>query len=236
MIFEYLKKIALKRPTIKKLLFPVIEVRRYFRKKRYERQKKVLTNLGKVLIGDPTIAVDAFKGVFSLDIQSDLFANIIIAGNYEEQLVRYCEKFIDADKDAIDVGANNGLYSVLFAKNINNRRVLAIEPAKNALHHLRHNIKINGVEKKIEIFEGVVTDKNGPMRLKTVRGKEEYSSLGEMAHPSISKSDWVYEDVVSTILDELVQCKSLNPGFIKIDVEGSEHLVVKGAPGNFENL
>jgi FkbM family methyltransferase len=117
----------------------------------------------------------------------------------------------------------------MFAKLMSETKVLSIEPTKNAIQRLRRNIDLNGVADKILVFEGVASDKNGRIEIKTIEGKEEYSSLGEMKHPSIANDKWILEKVKSKRLDDLVEENSLDPGFLKIDVEGVEHMVFKGA-------
>jgi len=185
---------------------------------------------GDTLIGDPLLRVDEFEGVFAVDCHSDLLYRMIIDKCYEPQLVEFCKKYMDPHRDVIDVGANIGFYTVMFAKNIvSPRKVLAIEPARNALRRLRRNIAVNGVKERIEVFEGVVSNKSGSVGLKTIGGKEEYSSIGAMTHPSIEQEEWTLEEVVSTTIDDLVLKKSINPGFLKVDVEGVEHLVFQGA-------
>jgi len=69
----------------------------------------------------------------------------------------------------------------------------------------------------------------GELEIRTIPGKEEYSSLGVMKHPSIAQNDFTSYQVPSERLDHLVEQYGLVPGFIKIDVEGVEHLVLEGA-------
>jgi len=49
-----------------------------------------------------------------------------------------------------------------------------------------------------------------------------------MEHPAIAEEAFVTLTVESTTLDYLVDTYSLDPGFVKIDVEGMEHVVVAG--------
>jgi FkbM family methyltransferase len=214
---------------VKTLLYPAVAARRSLLTSRYSQQKKVISNLGEMIIGDPVIRIDEFSGEFAVDSHSDLFSRIVIYKHYEPQLVKLCMRYFDATRDVIDVGANIGLYTVMFAKHLSRTKVLAIEPTRNAIRRLRRNIEMNGVGDNVEVFEGVASDRNGLVEIKTIRGKEEYSSLGEMNHPSIANEEWVLEAVQSATLDDLVEDKAFDPGFLKVDVEGVENLVFKGA-------
>jgi FkbM family methyltransferase len=229
MNIDRLKLLTKKYSIIKSALYPAIIMRRSFLKKRLLSQKEVINSFSELLLGDPVISVKEFDGVFAVDARSDLFFRMIVYKSYEPHLAKYCLKYLDKNKDVIDVGANIGFFTVMFANNIHNRKVLSIEPTKNAIKRLRRNIELNDVASKVDVFEGVASNQAGTIEIKTIEGKEEYSSLGKMKHHSISKESYMSEKVISVTLDELVKQKSLDPGFIKVDVEGAEHLVFEGS-------
>ena len=106
--------------------------------------------------------------------------------------------------------------------------MLSIEPTENALRLLRGNINRNGVDGKVVVFEGVASESSGSATINCVAGREEYSSLGPMLHPSIRGEPYETRPVTATTIDALVDLHNLDPGFLKIDVEGSEHRVLRG--------
>ena len=214
---------------LRKVLLPAILLRRRSIEKKLKIQKKVVQNLEDLLVGDPILQVDEFSGKFTFDIRSDLFARLLIKNSYEPELSSLCIQYLDPERDVIDVGANIGLYSILFAKNMGIGRVLAVEPTPNAINRLRQNLKLNNVEDRVEIFEGVASDKNGSTTINIIQGKEEFSSIGEISHPSIDGEQSENVKVDSLTLDSLVEQRALDPGFIKADVEGSEHLFFSGS-------
>ncbi len=222
-------RLSLKSAFIRMVLSPVQRLRANAYQKRRAEKQKIVTNLRHILVSDPHCAVKEFQGIFSIDRRSDIFKRIVIDGHYEPDLVRYCRKYLVDNRDVLDIGANVGFYTVMFAKNIQGRRVLAVEPTKNALMHLRKNIALNQVEDKVLVFEGVVADKTAKVTMQVIPGKEEYSSLGVMEHPSIVKEPHISEEVDSITIDDLVDRFHLDPGFIKVDVEGSEHVVFSGS-------
>ena len=67
------------------------------------------------------------------------------------------------------------------------------------------------------------------MTINTIAGKEEYSSVGPIEHPSVRGQLTSSYIVEASKLDTLVETFGLNPGFVKIDVEGAEHQVFAGA-------
>jgi len=210
-------------------------IRRFFLQKKFNYQGKIYEHLCELLVEDPVINVDEFQGIFTVDSRSNLFKRLLIHRKYEPSLVKLALKYLDKDHDVIDIGANIGFYTILFAKNLNRAKVLAIEPTLNSLQRLWKNIQLNNVTDKVLVFEGAVSDYIGTGEIKTINGKEEYSTLGHWKHPSIKNENFTtYKIEVSTI-DNLVNRYSLEPGFMKIDVEGLEHLVLRGSKTTLEN-
>lgn len=189
----------------------------------------MLNTLQECLAEDPVVHVKEFQGTFLVDRRSHVFARVASDGFYEPELAAACAAHLDANRDAIDVGANVGFYTNLMARRLSARRVLAIEPTANALAKLKSNLERNGTAGNTIVFEGIASERECVRRLNTVVGKEEYSSIGTLAHPSIRNERYETRDVQSTTIDALVRRYALDPGFIKIDVEGAEYEVLRGA-------
>ena len=225
-----LRSIVKSNPLLANILFPAIYLRRrLIGKSIIESKSEVYENLCKILAEDPKIYVDEFDGHFFIDKRSDVFKRLVIHAFYEPELVSYCSQYIDPMRDAIDVGANVGFYSVLFSNKISNTsRVLSIEPTNNVFERLKKNLELNNCISGIILYKGVVSDQVGSVEINTIIGREEYSSIGGMNHPEILGDSYTSYKVSSSTLDVLVDKNNLNPGFLKIDVEGCEHLVFKG--------
>jgi FkbM family methyltransferase len=180
-------------------------------------------------VEDPILQVDDYQGRFALSAKSALFRRLAMHGHYERELTKRCLELLDPERDVLDVGANVGFHTVLFAKRLKRGRRLAVEPATNALRRLRRNLQMNLVQDKVIIFEGVASNAPGTVQLKVVAGKEEFSSIGALKHPAIAEDRSAVEVVIATTVDELVEKHRLTPRFMKVDVEGAEHLVFEGA-------
>ena len=227
-MFKQIRILTYKHPFLRKLLYPAIIMRRCLINRRRRNIEILCENISDILAEDPIVYVDEFQGFFEIGVHSDLFKRIIAYKRYDPKIAQYCLKYLNKDRDAIDIGANIGFYTILFAKNLNRRRVLSIEPTTNALQKLYKNIVLNRVEKNVIVYEGVASSYIGKAEIKIVEGKEEYSSIGEMKHPSIFGSAYISKNVNCTTVDDLTKQYSLDPGFLKIDVEGAEHLVLGG--------
>ncbi|MBN2642043.1 MAG: FkbM family methyltransferase [Victivallales bacterium] len=235
MNIEKIKIYTDEHPILKEILQPIIFIRRFLTQRKYLAYLKIYENLCNLLTEDITINVPEFQGFFSVDCHSDLFKRILINKEYESSLVNMALKYVNKDRDVIDVGANIGFYTVLFAKNLKGKKVLSIEPTDNALRRLYKNVEQNEVTNRVIVFEGAASDHSGKTEIKMKEGKEEYSTLGLWKHPSIRNETFVTQQIDIATVDDLASKHNLDPGFIKIDVEGCEHLVLKGLKNTLEN-
>ena len=186
--------------------------------------------LSNIVEGNLKVTLGNIPGVFGIDARSHILKRILLSKKYEPEIVDQIIKNIDTNKDAINVGANIGLFTNLIAFNINDKcRVLAIEPTPNAFKLLQSNIEINGNVGKTIIFNGIATDIPGEYEINTILGNEEYSSIGEIVHPAIKSREFIKIKVKGETVDNLVEKYNLNPGIIVIDVEGAEYSVLKGS-------
>ena len=122
-----------------------------------------------------------------------------------------------------DIGANIGLYSVLFGKKYQNGQVVSFEPNK-ALHaSLENNFLLN--EATNYIIEGIaLSNQSG---LGVMSAKDSRPGAGRIkAHSDISTPGNKFQIISG---DEYLRLHpKLIPGLIKIDVEGHEPEAIKG--------
>ena len=234
MFTEKLAALSHGSPRLRQVLMPAIFLCRRLHKFRELNVDRVLDRLAKLLVEDPVLEVDEFQGRFAMSAKSDLFRRIVMYGHYEPKLTRRCLELLNPQRDVIDVGANIGFHSVLLAKYLTSGRLLAIEPTTSALSRLHRNLEMNGVQDKVTVFEGVASNAPGTVEIKTFAGKEEYSSIGVLEHPAIVGTSFLVEHVKASTVDDLVEKYRLAPGFMKVDVEGAEHLVFGGARHTLE--
>ena len=231
MKYQKIKSFIKSNRIIYSLLFPLL----YFRKISsklldYEFNRSYDSFFKVVVEGSLVLKMPDFRGSFEIDYRSHILKIILRYKNYEPNLVRLLEKHVDPSKDAIDVGANIGLFTVLLSKLISeNNRVLSIEPSPTALTYLYRNLIRNNVKNSVIAYEGVAINKVDHCKLNVIPGMEEYSSLGQMVHPHIKDSNYIQIDVKGEPIDDMVNFYSIAPGFIKVDTEGAEYLVFSGA-------
>jgi len=126
-----------------------------------------------------------------------------------------------------DVGANIGVYSMIMGKQEGVDRVCAFEPMQKCVDEIRLNTKMNGLDAKIDIFPIVLSDSNGEV---TFRKISDFSGSNGVSDTHVS-SDLEFEtdeSIPSKRLDDIMNLTGQNI-IIKIDVEGHEYNVLKGA-------
>ena len=137
-----------------------------------------------------------------------------------------------------DVGANVGIYSVYAAKKSHD--VVAFEPSFANQHLLAANIDINNISDKVSIITNPLGDEFGVgmMYLSSMRFGAAFatfdSNIGWDGNPIDSK---IAYSTLGTTIDKMIQdCGVPKPDYIKIDVDGIEHLILKGAEATLPNV
>jgi FkbM family methyltransferase len=120
----------------------------------------------------------------------------------------------------VDVGANFGLWSLLAARR--GCRVVAVEPVPATRALLARNAERNGLADRIELIGAAVSDAAGPIEIAVPHGESGQASVS--ADPADSLERHLVE---ATTLDALIGEGAVR--FLKIDVEGHEPAVLRGA-------
>jgi len=132
-----------------------------------------------------------------------------------------------------DIGSNIGLYSIYAAVTHENIEVISFEPSTSNLRVLSRNISINKLQEKISIFQiPLGENKNQFLRFneRKFNEGESHNSLEENIDFEGKKLDTNNSyTIFSTNIDQIIEDGLLQvPSYIKIDVDGIEHLLLKG--------
>jgi FkbM family methyltransferase len=149
----------------------------------------------------------------------------------EPETIHWIDTF-DTEDLFIDIGANIGLYS-LYAAVSRGVQVIAFEPESLNYALFNRNIFLNQLDQKVKAYPIALSEEIAFNELH-VNGFEEGSSC----HSFKEKLNFKHErdrfdfsqGCFSMTLDELIRMKFIPvPQHIKIDVDGIEHKVLKGA-------
>ncbi len=123
---------------------------------------------------------------------------------------------------ALDIGANLGAYTILLAQWVGAAgRVHAFEPAPGARVGLLRHIDLNGVADRVIVHPEAVTSQAGQARFSAAGMQGDNRLVRERDANSI--------DVPTTSLDTFCRDAGVSPDFIKVDVEGAELDLLRGA-------
>jgi FkbM family methyltransferase len=189
----------------------------------------VLERIGKMVKGDVVFEAKEFDGVFSIDPRSHLLHRFLRKGYYEPQVSRLFLAFIQPHADVLDIGANIGFYTVAGARRLTTGRLLAAEPTGATFKRLSENVRRNGVLDRVLLFNGMIGANKGQGQIHFVPGMEEYSSMKIPEHLAVKNQELCTETVPIERVDDLVDEHDLHPAVLKVDVEGAEFSVFKGA-------
>lgn len=145
-----------------------------------------------------------------------------IKGTFEEFETESIQKEIKNGDIVLDIGANIGYYTLIFAKLVGESgRVYAFEPEPNNFALLKKNVEINGYQNVI-LVQKAVSNKSG----KTNLYLHKISGGGHRIFQAPENSNFIEIDVTS--LDDYFKNVNVIIDFMKVDVEGSEVGVIEG--------
>lgn len=139
----------------------------------------------------------------------------------------YFEKYLPRKGDIIfDLGSYVGCFTIIASKLVGNKgKIVAFEPDSVSYRKLLANIELNKLDNVIAINKGVF-DSNS---------KKDFYSRTSRGSSFIFESDMPKKQLDVVKLDFVAKELKLIPNFIKMDVEGSELFVLKGAKDLLKN-
>lgn len=150
-----------------------------------------------------------------------------IEPNYELEVTKELERIasnLKPNEFFVDVGAHIGRYTVMLGRKYRHR-VIAVEPEPHNFNSLRRNVEINDLTDKVILVNMTLGERNGFVDLYLDR-------LGGGAHSTTKNMGYGKIKVKMKKLDDLIDELKINPKkvrLLKIDVEGAELFVLKGA-------
>jgi len=157
-------------------------------------------------------------------------------GNYEVEETALCERVVEAGTVVFDVGANIGLYTLLFSKLVGATGLVhAFEPEPRNFRRLRVNLALNDVQ-------NVVANQLGAFSISGRRAlnvyRPELGSWHTFGRPKLTDPLRGHEEAVPeasldvdivTLQDYAETHGVEHVDFLKVDVEGAELDVLLGA-------
>lgn len=145
--------------------------------------------------------------------------------DYEPETFRFCSQYVTSGAIVLDIGAHIGLFAVHFANLVGaSGRVFSFEPTPFTRSVLKDVVRLNGVGETVEVR---------PEAVGNSVGTAEFFDTGDTVSNanSLVTSDRMVKShtVPVTTVDEFVSERALEVKVIKVDVEGAEFDLLRGA-------
>lgn len=176
-----------------------------------------------------TVVVESRNGLqYFVDTKSFLEWRLFMYGVYEGELQEKMKDCLREGDVAIDCGANVGIHTCVLARGVaSNGRVIAVEPMIELADRMKANCDLNGIT-NVTVLRVAVSSEIGkgilfcPSPEASNRGQA--SLYRDALHSSVARR------IPVTTVDQIVASKGLRAvRLIKIDVEGNELEVLRGA-------
>ncbi len=141
-------------------------------------------------------------------------------GTYEPEKQKLFEKIVKKGDIVFDIGAQVGFYTLLASELVGpGGKVFAFEPLPRNIFFLKKHLEINKI-KNVEIASAAVSENGG-------RAYFEEGLSSSVGHLTDKKTET--EVAVISLDDWILGRKIPKPDVIKIDAEGAENDILKGA-------
>jgi FkbM family methyltransferase len=166
-----------------------------------------------------------------LDPNDSVSSTILACGEWEPKTWHALEQHLPPGGTFVDVGAHIGWYSLKAAKAVGPKgRVIAVEPNQETLLRLRDNIRASGASAVVAVAPVACSDSETTLKFYA-------ASRANTGESSLSATDASQAGAVAASypvrarrLDDIVREVGVaRVDAVKIDVEGAEFLVLKGA-------
>jgi FkbM family methyltransferase len=184
-------------------------------------------------LGEQTILTQTVFGqLLHLDARdTSLLPSLVVRGYWEPGVTRALLRLVRPGQHVVEVGANVGWYSLLFASRVApGGSVTAFDANPRMVELLRRTLAANGYAAAVRVVPLAVTDRPGRATLHRLQRQQGSSSLYAFAAADLAVWDdqTVPLEVEATSLDAFFGSDGPPPDLIKIDAEGAEPAILAG--------
>ena len=155
-----------------------------------------------------------------------------LGAEWEAPVYRRFKEALGDGMTVLDVGASFGLYSLAAARAVGpSGSVFAFEPAEATASALRLHLSWNGLADRVDVIEAAVADHDG----RETFWEQETSFLASLLELAPREEEHRFparvkrRRVRAVALDDFCEARDLDPEVLKVDVEGGEARVLRGA-------
>ncbi len=156
----------------------------------------------------------------------DFIGESLLGGGYEDAEQNFADRFLKPGMTVLDIGAHRGFHTLFFSKKVGKHgHVISFEPSPRDRKRLELHIRIN-FRQNVDLIECALGEEDRSADLYAV---PENSVLNSLRPPDTEFQTCRTQVSVKRLDDVLSQAHIDKVDFIKLDVEGGELSVLKGA-------
>jgi len=200
-------------------------VRQFLAKPAEQKLASVSRRVKTFLGGNPNVITLPFGGRWIL--QSSALDEQLQSGNFEAAETSFITRFLREGMTVLDIGAHHGYYTLLASGRVGSSgRVVAFEPSPRERVRLERHVRLNNCT-NVQIEQIALGASQGQAELFLVEGTEDYCN--SLRPPAVNAETRKVPVEVTTVDEFLSRTGLGGVDFIKLDVEGAELDVLKGA-------
>jgi len=159
--------------------------------------------------------------------RNDNMIQQLVSASFETAEITFVEKFLQPGMTVLDIGANQGLYSLIASRGVGpTGRVFSFEPSPRERRALRLNLAIN-FSRNVKVEALALGSQESTADLFVVQGSQ--TGCNSLRPPDVYSSTLPVRVQVTSLDQWLSQHRISRVDFIKLDVEGAELDVLRGA-------
>lgn len=199
------------------------------------RGKYRLAELALSLSGQPSgrIAITTKDGrKLTVDTLNDSYKYVYFTGFYEPAITKLFSQIVQPGDVCLDIGANMGWFTTLFQRLTGIKgQVHAFEPVKTTFEHLQHNVDLNGGTSNVKLNNIALGDEEKDIEIHIFNNLPD----GHASMAVFGESDYKSLSARMVTLDSYLESNNIdNVRLVKMDIEGAELMMLKGASKLFE--
>lgn len=217
---RYLSSLTRKLPRVRGMARLIRPLRGHYARKYADRE-------------DRSVAIDDYDGDVKMIVDRSTYigGSIYWLGYHHRQELDYLGKILKPGMTFVDIGANQGEFTLFAARRLSQGNVFAFEPEEQMFQRLTKNVDLNQF-KNVKLFNCGLGKEKTWAQLYTSRDTALHSGWHEglfTSYRSNYRNDHV-QDIEIIRFDEILSNGGVQRvDLVKIDVEGAELFVLQGA-------
>lgn len=194
-----------------------------------EKARVLTSRLAKLRVASGVPSLKKIEPGFSYLVWNDAIRQEILNGTFEPAEQNFAIRYLQPGMTVLDIGAYYGLYTLIASSKVGpTGQVIAFEPSPEQRKKLRWNLALNR-SKNVRVEDIALSSNEGQAEFFSVlEGGGGFSGL---RRPDVTMKMRAIQVHTATLDSYLSERSLTRVDFVKIDVEGGELDVFKGATG-----